>query len=273
MIRTKVIFLTLPRIALLQKETAVMERVNEEQIELNPPQNGHVNQAVIPIRSHQRSLSFRNHGMRTLRAKKVIKSFTPFGSEPAEKKDLQESLGNAIKTGDIFQIQELVTAHGVSTINNLRFAVSIRVKMKRGGRYLEIGRYKPSERQTATMEVTPLQLAVVFKKANIVQLMLEWATRTQDKDETRSMLDAMIGQARATVKFEEDLVKYRDVDRMLDGSTAFDLAARFCVQSLQLLIDHIKEHGKINDYIVTNRESGFSALHYAACNADTDCLR
>ena len=88
------------------------------------------------------------------------------------------------------------------------------------------------------------------------------------------MINAIF-KSETSVHFEGDSTKYRDIDRMLNMATAFQLAALFHTKSLKLFIEFTKFHDiELTDFM-SNDESpfNFSALHFAACNPDSECMR
>ena len=225
-----------------------------------------------PTYNRQRSLSFCHQ--RTQKKAKTIDYgrlyLRGIGASTECEKTLLEKLGNAIRTGNQHHTQDILDRNELAFVLDLRFGIDINVyKLKQI--YRESGVCAPMERQSATMEVSPLQLAVILKKEEIVQLLL--LKLMSDAEEPASILKKVIKNSKSTVRFKEDLFNYKEFDRMLDGSSAFDLAARFHAESLRILIYHIKDIGTIKDYIISGGPFGYSALHHAACNTDTDSLR
>ena len=167
-------------------------------------------------------------------------------------------------------------ASAAAAIGDVRFGIDINVKSYRNIKnYDETGVYVPPVHQTATMDVTPLQLAVILRRDKIVRLMLQSVT-TRDNEEGRSLLKKMMQGSKTVVHFKEgDLSNYRYSDRMMHGSTAFHLAARFDAESLKLLLNEIKDHEGTMSLVDLNKagEFGYSALHYAACNHDPASLQ
>ena len=237
-------------------------------------QNGQESLPISPITgtpTYNRRRSLNYWHQRTQKKAKTIDygrlSLRGIGGSTKCEKELLEKLGNAIRTGDLHHIQNIFDSNKLSNVISLGFEIKINV-YKVNQLYRENGGWNSIERQSATMEVSPLQLAVILKKEGIVKLMLELVS---DKETNK-----LIVNYKATVKFEEEFSNYRGIDRMLDGSSAFHLAARFDAESLKILIDHIKDIGIIKDYIIMTGQggqSGYSALHHAACNTDTDSLR
>ena len=183
------------------------------------------------------------------------------GGNSRSEKELREKLGNAIRMGNLCDVRDIMNSNELSMVINLRFCIDINVyRLKQRCR-----EYVRPETQLATMEVSPLQLAVILKKVGIVQLMLQLVPDQE--------MNTFIGKSNANVKFKEDLSNYGDLDRMLNGPSAFQLAARFHAESLKMLMNYIKDQETIGDYIIKGGQSGYSALHYAACNKDTEGLR
>ena len=128
--------------------------------------------------------------------------------------------------------------------------------------------------QLAKMTVTALQLAVISEEISAVELLLSLVPSSNEKAESDLKLSMICGP-KAKVDFEESIEKYGEADRMLHGCSAFDLAARFHVDSLRLFIDLFKNKYTGNNAALLTLidEKGseghpmqFSALHLAACN-------
>ena len=251
-----------------------MEDKQEEKIEMLPctSQSGQ-NEATIQKLRYQRSLSYRNHGTRRLKKKRTINpsSLRGIDAKSDEEKILLNQFVGAIKSGDKSHTQELIKNNDLLTLLKLRFRTDIRAR-KSEHRYLETGDYIPSELQMVTIDVTLLQLAVVLEEKDIVQLIVQLAI--QDKENPSITLYEMIGASETIVHFGEEGTKYRDLDQMLHETTAFHLAARFHSASLEIFIDHAKDHEVVMEDLKGGRSPiDSSALHYAACNPDPECTR
>ena len=224
--------------------------------------------------SYQRSVSFRNYGRPRIKNQKEIGPSTLRGidTNATEDKALLDDLVDAIKTGDKSYTLELIRNNTMPRLIKLRFRIDIRVG-KSEQRYLETGVYVPIERQYAPMEVTLLQLGVVLEREEIVELMLRMAN--QDREDRGSTLYGLIGKSETIVHFEGDATKYRHLDQMLHGTTAFHLAARYHANSLKLFLDHAKDDETVLQDLINGGRSSLnsSALHYAACNPDTESTR
>ena len=242
-----------------------------------------------PIR-YERSISYRTHGCpRFQRIKR--KAINPSSLESLRvcdanntdtvdnrdtvyntKETLVENLIHAIKQRDGSLSQELIKNNDMSTLFKLRFQITIRVR-RSDHAYLKTGVYVPSTPLTVAMEVTLLQLAVGLEMDDIVQVILESVMQGELNPSTA--LNNAIFKSETSVHFEGDSTKYRDVDQMLNKATAFQLAAFLHTNSLKLFIAFTKAHGiELRDFM-RNGESPFnsSAIHFAACNPDSECMR
>ena len=141
--------------------------------------------------------------------------------------------------------------------------------------------YQPIMSQNARMTVTSLQLAVISEQILVVKFLLS-LVQDSNKDAEIDLQLSMIGGAEAQVDFEDVIEMYGEGDRMLHGCSAFDLAARFHVDSLSLFIDLFKskESGNnkalqdlLNDKRGEEHPLMFSALHLAACNQSDEGIR
>ena len=187
-------------------------------------------------------------------------------------KTLVENLVHTIKKRDGNLSQEFIKNNDLTMLFKLRFVIDLRVR-KSEQAYLETGVYKPSTPQTVAMEVTLLQLAIGLEMDDVVQVILERGMEGENNPSTA--LYNAIFKCETRVHFEGDSTKYRDIDQLLNKATAFQLAALLHTNSLKLFIDFTQAHDiELTDFM-RNDESPFnsSALHFAACNPDSECMR
>ena len=219
--------------------------------------------------NYQRSVSYRNDGSRRMKRMKSIESSTLRSSvtNDIEEKHLVDKLITAINNNDISQTNDLIGTNNLLSLVKLRFKINVTVR-RSDQPYLETGVYKPSEIQSKPLEVTLLQLAILLGKDEIVQMIL-------GKEDSLTMFYEMVIKSESRLHFDEAVTKYNEIDQMLHESTAFHLAAKFHTNSLKRLIYKAKDHGcAIKDLIKEVKSPlGYSALHYAACNPDTESIR
>ena len=219
--------------------------------------------------SYQRSVSYRNNGSRRMKRMKLIESSTLRSSvtNDIEEKHLVDKLITAINKNDISQTNDLIGTNNLLSLVKLRFEIDVTVKRSEQP-YLETGVYIPSEIQSKPLEVTLLQLAILLGKDEIVQMIL-------GKEDSLTMFYEMVIKSESRLHFDEAVTKYNEIDQMLHESTAFHLAAKFHTNSLKRFIYKAKDHGcAIKDLIKEVKSPlGYSALHYAACNPDTESIR
>ena len=221
--------------------------------------------------SYQRSVSYRNDGRRRMKRMKSMESSTLRScvTNDIEEKHLADKLITAINSNDISQTNDLIGMNNLSSLVKLRFKINVTVR-RSDHPYLETGVYKPSEIQSKPLEVTLLQLAILLGKDEIVQLIL-----MKDKEASPTRFNEMVLESESILHFDGDVKKYNEIDQMLHESTAFHLAAKFHTNSLKRFIYKAKDHGcAIKDLIKEVKSPlGYSALHYAACNPDTESIR
>ena len=219
--------------------------------------------------NYQRSVSYRNDGSRRMKKMKSIESSTLRSSvtNDIEEKHLVDKLITAINKNDISQTNDLIETNNLLSLIKLRFEIDVTVKRSEQP-YLETGVYIPSEIQSKPLEVTLLQLAILLGKDEIVQMIL-------GKEDSLTMFYEMVIKSESRLHFDEAVTKYNEIDQMLHESTAFHLAAKFHTNSLKRFIYKAKDHGcAIKDLIKEVKSPlGYSALHYAACNPDTESIR
>ena len=218
---------------------------------------------------YQRSVSYRNDGNRRMRRMKSIESSTLRGSvtNDIEEKHLVDKLITAINNNDISQTNDLIGTSNLQSLGRLRFKIDVTVRRSEHP-YLETGVYIPSKIQSKPLEVTLLQLAILLGKDEIIQMVL-------GKEYSLTKFYEMVIKSETKLDFDEDITKYNEIDQMLHESTAFHLAAKFHTSSLKRFIYKAKDHGcAIVDFIKAVKSPlGYSALHYAACNPDTESIR
>ena len=219
--------------------------------------------------NYQRSVSYRNDGRRRMKRMKSIESSTLRSgvTNDIEEKHLVDKLITAINKNDISQTNDLIGTNNLLSLVKLRFEIDVTVKRSEQP-YLETGVYIPSEIQSKPLEVTLLQLAILLGKDEIVQMIL-------GKEDSLTMFYEMVIKSESRLHFDEAVTKYNEIDQMLHESTAFHLAAKFHTNSLKRFIYKAKDHGcAIKDLIKEVKSPlGYSALHYAACNPDTESIR
>ena len=134
----------------------------------------------------------------------------------------------------------------------------------------ECCRCTESESQWAVMRVTPLQLAVMSRQLGVLEVLLAAASES-------GLLEEVL-MATTEVSFEEDIVNYCHLDRMLHGTSAFHLGVRFGRGPLKLMISFLESRGEeklLADAIFkkSNNQMKRTPLHCAAYNRKPQALR
>ena len=97
--------------------------------------------------------------------------------------------------------------------------------------------------------------------------------KTEREKEALTRIMGSLCQGKISTPSVED--DFGDIDQLLNKATAFQLAALLHTNSLKLFIDFTQAHDiELTDFM-RNDESPFnsSALHFAACNPDSECMR
>ena len=215
-------------------------------------------------------------------------------------------LGHSIRTGNTADVEAFVADNDFSAVVGARFKFEICVRRvgHKGGE----GYVRP-ETQPAALEVGCMQLAVVSRQTAVVELLLSLARRRRhargrpephngkrSRGGKRPRLDPgqepgvlvrhggedlvwklVVGSPAVSVQFKEDARLYAEGDRMLHGSTALHLAARFHADSLKLFLEFLRDDD-VSDAVsrVAPEEADHwnrTPLHCAASNPDPSCLR
>ncbi len=195
-------------------------------------------------------------------------------------------LGEAIRSGNVALLVAHIENNGLGQVFTARFAFEIVVRQlgyyqksgessKRKGRYKTPGAssfYKPAVSKTAVMEVTALQLAVVSRQLEMVKHMLDTAVKSDDESDRQALLRGL-----TAVHFPDSANMYESADQMLHGLNAFQLAARYHSEALELFMDHLgtRDPNKLCELTIKPASNVLEhfALHMAACNPDPKSLR
>ena len=134
----------------------------------------------------------------------------------------------------------------------------------------EYCRCTESESQWAVMRVTALQLAVMSRQLGVLEVLLSAASEA-------GLLEGVL-MATTEVSFEEDIVNYCHLDRMLHGTSAFHLGVRFGRGPLRLMISFLENRGEeklLADAIFKRSDNQMkrTPLHCAAYNRNPQALR
>ena len=217
-------------------------------------------------------------------------------------------LGHAIRTGKTGDVEAFVADNDLSAVVGARFKFEICVR--RVGHEGSEGYVRP-ETQLATLEVGSVQLAVVSRQTAVVELLLSLARRRRhargrpeshngkrSRGGKRPRLDLgqepvrrvrqgeedliwkmVVESPAVTVRFKEGAHLYVEGDRMLHGSTALHLAARFHADSLKLFLEFLRDDD-VTDAVSKVAPAPAQAdhwsqapLHCAASNPDPSCLK
>ena len=127
-----------------------------------------------------------------------------------------------------------------------------------------------SESQWAEIQVSPLQLAVMSRQPEVVELLLSTASEV-------GLLGEVL-MAGTVVSFEEDVLNYGGVDQMLHGASAFHLGVRFGRGALRLMITFLENRGEkriLADAIIRKSDNHMkrTPLHCAAHSGNPKAIR
>ncbi len=90
------------------------------------------------------------------------------------------SLGEAIRTGDVGRVEVLVDKFGLEALDA---SFSFRVTVDKIVEGKDSSRSSSYQNETATLEVTSLQLAILSAQNGVVQILLESAVKSQSGQE------------------------------------------------------------------------------------------
>lgn len=172
----------------------------------------------------------------------------------SEENDLvMVSLGDAIRSGDVKQVLEIISNNDISIFfrSGLTFGATFR-KTGKPAPYPKIMDdpedsmgHKDSLKLTRQkllkqdrMNVTPFHLAILAQQTKIVQCILEMVLNHSSIETIRKLLGA-----KTVVSFAlDDPKQYLSEDASMDGNNAFHLAARFHCMSLLVMIRSLRDH-------------------------------
>ena len=136
----------------------------------------------------------------------------------------------------------------------------------------------------ATIEVSPLHLAILSKQGSCINCILEEIKLIYALNETHeaayiSTLTRFL-EAKVTVEFPSDNgILYDDEDRMLDGMNILHLAAKYYPDGLQKIICFAQQDKRIfrivKDVLLIGKDNQIrnTPLHVAASSSNVSSLR
>ena len=116
-------------------------------------------------------------------------------------------LGEAIRNGDLKEVKSFLEENGVHNMLNTRFCFEVyaqRLAMYREDEFL------PSTMEPVPIKVTPLQLAVLCKRSQLLEYLLSSASPSIGMQELNNMLSV-----KAKIDFPKGIQNYVDRDQAL----------------------------------------------------------
>lgn len=145
------------------------------------------------------------------------------------------SFSNYIRAGKIDKMKNLLKVHNMMLLETW-YTFQVNVKKKRPALDDEL-----NDCTIATLEVSPLHLAIISKQESSIECILE-AIETACRDnnlEKQTKIPTLFRflEAKVAVKFPtNDCTMYSDEDRMLDGMNILHLAAKYYPEGLEKLV-------------------------------------
>ena len=116
-------------------------------------------------------------------------------------------LGEAIRNGDLKKVKSFLEENGVQNMLNTRFCFEVyaqRLAMYRDDEFL------PSTMEPVPIKVTPLQLAVLCKRSQLLEYLLSSASFSIGMQELNNMLSV-----KTKIDFPKGIQNYVDRDQAL----------------------------------------------------------
>ena len=125
--------------------------------------------------------------------------------------------------------------------------------------------------------LSPLQVAIVSRQAEIIKVLLGFVTKIEEAEECIQALEQLLGR-KVTIIFTAESSTYDKDDRSLDGMNAFHLAAKYYPDALEIIFDILRQdnatYTKILDLLqATDNHLQQTPLHVALRNSSHEAAR
>lgn len=118
--------------------------------------------------------------------KRLLKLFEDGGGDGEDNGKTALKLGEAIRNGDLDEVNKFLGENGAS--ETLRLMFSFEIMGQRGAVYKEDEGFLPPAMEAVGIRVTSLQLAVLCRQSQLLELLLSSATPSVDMRELNDVL-------------------------------------------------------------------------------------
>ncbi len=207
-------------------------------------------------------------------------------------------LAEAIRSGDVDAVRKHISKNGSESAVTARFSFEVAVQRLGHWKAKDQNCFSPATSQSAVMRVSSMQLAVIFRQPQVLEVLLKAAAPsqlmqasglTQVMGSLVRTLDTALRE-KTRVQFAESAKHYSEKDRTLHGMTVFHLAARYDPDCLEVIVQFLKDmetngsnqllmipesNEALREYLQMESNSYLreTPLHVAAANADNAGLK
>ena len=144
---------------------------------------------------------------------------------------LKMNFSNYIRAGKDDRVKQLLKQHKMVLLNTC-YTFQVNIKKKNIHSQDEL-----TNPNTATLEVSPLHLAIISKQGSCLEVLLREIESIQNHEPTNITYANRFLEAKVVVEFPLDnAALYNDEERMLDGMNILHLAAKYYSEGLEKII-------------------------------------
>ena len=194
-----------------------------------------------------------------------------------DEKNVEFRFSNCIRAGKYDEIKSLLEMEREKLLNTVyTFHVTFVKK------YNDTDIEDDEEEHEATLEISPLHLAIISKQEHSLKAILEESiissTPSSSIQNSPSINVNKIFGAKVQVTFpSSNFTLYQDGDRMLDGMNILHLAAKYYPEGLESILSFARNHDglKVIKHLLLEKDNQInnSPLHIAAASSSIVALR
>ena len=213
----------------------------------------------------------------TLLLKLIIESFTEGElrlQDSIDEEILKMNFSNYIRAGKDDRVKQLLTQHKMVLLDTC-YTFQVNIKKKNAHSQDEL-----IDSNTATLEVSPLHLAIISKQGSCLEVLLKEIESIQNHEDTNITYSNRFLEAKVVVEFPLDnATLYNDEERMLDGMNILHLAAKYYSEGLEKIICFSQTNKRIFKFMKETLLTGVdnqirnTPFHVAASAPNVNALR
>ena len=196
-------------------------------------------------------------------------------------------LGNLVREGDDVEVKKLLDDQGLKILN---IWYKTKLKLDKLLEHNEENKDEDSDKQEVTTKsenseilVTPLHLAIISKRINVIQVIFDYIVNTvggEEKERMMKVSNALQEELQKPVEliFFDPEKTYDKEDRSVDGMNAIHLACKYYPNAIPIMLHILKEQG-VGTYTQntvlqkTDKHLMQTALHVAARSSTSVATR